>query len=74
MLEGINKIPDILKTFEKKAYTITIVLSEENIKKGSNVFHATNISKPQEVTDTHSPGGNKTVIAQQTEITHVSFK
>lgn len=72
-MEGVNKIPDILKSFEKKAYTITIVVSEENVTKGSNVFHASNISKPHEVTDTHSPGPNKNVVAEQKEIIDVSF-
>ncbi|XP_017226416.1 uncharacterized protein LOC108202502 [Daucus carota subsp. sativus] len=73
-VEGVNKIPDILKSFEKKAYTITIVVSEENVTKGSNVFHASNISKPHEVTDTHSPGPNKNVVAEQEEIIDVNNK
>ncbi|KAK1387360.1 hypothetical protein POM88_015538 [Heracleum sosnowskyi] len=62
---GVNKIPDILKSFEKKKYNITIMLTEENLKEGSNVYNAANISKPLEMTDTHSPNTKKTVQGQE---------
>ena len=44
-----------MKSFEKKKYRVTILLTEENVKSGSKVYHATNISNPVEITDSHEP-------------------
>ncbi|KAK1361527.1 hypothetical protein POM88_046001 [Heracleum sosnowskyi] len=52
---GLKRIPEILKSFEKKKYNITIILSEDNLKEGSKVYTASNISKPLEVSDSHMP-------------------
>lgn len=67
-----NKIPDILKSLEKKQYRLDILLTEENVKQGSNVYNATKISKPLEITDNHDPNPNVHVVNEQTEITNVS--
>lgn len=56
---------------EKKKYQITINLSEENLKQGSKVYHAANISKPLEVSDTHSPSGKESIQIQPTVISNV---
>ncbi|WOH02343.1 hypothetical protein DCAR_0521732 [Daucus carota subsp. sativus] len=65
-----NKIPDILKSLEKKQYRLDILLTEENVKQGSNVYNATKISKPLEITDNHDPNPNVHVVNEQTEITN----
>ncbi|KAK1358273.1 hypothetical protein POM88_051529 [Heracleum sosnowskyi] len=52
---GLKRIPEILKSFEKKKYNITIILSEDNLKEGSKVYTASNISKPLEVSDSNTP-------------------
>ncbi|WOG81862.1 hypothetical protein DCAR_0101016 [Daucus carota subsp. sativus] len=44
-----------LESFEKKKYRVTILLTEENVKSGSKVYNATNISNPVEITDSHEP-------------------
>ncbi|WOG83656.1 hypothetical protein DCAR_0102833 [Daucus carota subsp. sativus] len=65
-----NKIPDILKSLEKKQYRLDILLTEENVKQGSNVYNATKISKPLEITDNHDPNPNVHAVNEQTEITN----
>lgn len=68
---GVPKIPEILKNFEKKMYTITLMLTEENLKQGSNVYNASNISKPLEISDTHSPSLKDSAV-KETVISNVS--
>lgn len=65
---AVAPIPPILKSFEKKKYKVTILLTEENVKSGSKVYNATNISNPIEISDTHEPnlGKNETVEKNQT--------
>lgn len=69
---GDSSIPPILKSFEKKIYQITILLAEENIKSGSKVYYATNISNPIEVSDTHEPNAKKHESWEKNKIPTVS--
>ncbi|KAL1802376.1 hypothetical protein ACET3Z_031023 [Daucus carota] len=65
-----SKIPDILRGLEKKAYRIDIVLTEENLKEGSNVYQASHISTPLEITDNHDPTMKMAATKEHTEITN----
>ncbi|KAK1377746.1 hypothetical protein POM88_024490 [Heracleum sosnowskyi] len=63
-----DKFPPILKELEKKMYNITICLTEDNVKKGSNVYNASKISDPEEMSATHSPFFKSSVELQPTEM------
>lgn len=54
--EGII-FPPLLKQFEKKEYLITVQVSEENIKKSSNVYLVKKICHVAETTGNHNPEG-----------------
>ncbi|KAK1402032.1 hypothetical protein POM88_001637 [Heracleum sosnowskyi] len=41
--------PPLLKDFEKKEYIVTLNISEENIRKSSNVYQAKKLLQPQEM-------------------------
>ncbi|KAK1353899.1 hypothetical protein POM88_052264 [Heracleum sosnowskyi] len=71
-VEGRNKIPELLKSFEKKNYKITIVLKDKNVKQGSKVYMASNISNPIEMSGNHSPTQNVNVDVKETELTMIS--
>ncbi|KAK1362026.1 hypothetical protein POM88_046500 [Heracleum sosnowskyi] len=71
-VEGCNKIPELLKSFEKKTYKITIILKDENLKQGSKVYMASNISNPIEMSGNHSPTQNVNVDVKETELTTIS--
>lgn len=51
---------------------MTIVLTEENLKKGSKVYQATAISNPLEVSDDHVPNQKKTTRNEEPQISIVS--
>lgn len=70
-VDGVTKIPDILRSFEKKNYKVTTVVKEDNVKLGSKVYTATNISDPIEMSGNHSPNQNSTKDVNETEITMV---
>lgn len=46
-----NKLPSILKSFQGKQFTITINITEKNVKEGSNMYTATNIFEGFELTE-----------------------
>ena len=50
-----DKFPRIIANLQKKQFNMTILISEENIKQGSQVYNATKISKPLEISATNSP-------------------
>ncbi|WOG83496.1 hypothetical protein DCAR_0102671 [Daucus carota subsp. sativus] len=50
-----QKFPAILKFPQKKLYNFTIMLTKENVKEGSNVYKAVQISEPMDISGDHSP-------------------
>lgn len=62
---GVKQIPDVLKALEAKKYNITLTVTEENVKEGSQVYYAAYISTPLEISDTHSPMGKIPTHAEQ---------
>ncbi|WOG81889.1 hypothetical protein DCAR_0101045 [Daucus carota subsp. sativus] len=53
-----GKFPAVLKTFEKKVYTITLNITENNLKKGSMVYEADEIFDKIESTANFDPSTN----------------
>ncbi|KAK1385226.1 hypothetical protein POM88_022961 [Heracleum sosnowskyi] len=51
--------PVMLKFGVKKAFKFIISITRENVKEGSNVYTASEICGPLEISDTHSPNMNK---------------
>ncbi|WOH11283.1 hypothetical protein DCAR_0830764 [Daucus carota subsp. sativus] len=63
-----DKFPGALTGLQKKYYDITISISEENVKQGSQVFNATKISKPLEISATNSPGMQTSIQINSTAV------
>ncbi|KAL1831211.1 hypothetical protein ACET3Z_000862 [Daucus carota] len=53
-----EKFPAVLKTFEKKVYTITLNITENNLKKGSMVYEADEIFDKIESSANFDPSTN----------------
>ncbi|XP_063938336.1 uncharacterized protein LOC135148056 [Daucus carota subsp. sativus] len=53
-----GKFPAVLKTFEKKVYTITLNITENNLKKGSMVYEADEIFDKIESSANFDPSTN----------------
>lgn len=68
-----DKFPGALTGLQKKYYDITISISEENVKQGSQVFNATKISKPLEISATNSPGTQTSIQINSTAVPTVSL-
>ncbi|KAK1401124.1 hypothetical protein POM88_000729 [Heracleum sosnowskyi] len=63
-----DKFPPILKELERKMYNIAICLTEDNVKKGSNVYNASKISDPEEMSASHSPNFKSSIELKPTEM------
>lgn len=68
-----GKFPKMLRFALKKTYSFTICLTKENLKEGSKVYKATEISEAMDITGNHSPEKEKNVQNEQTQMTNVSF-
>ncbi|KAK1366289.1 hypothetical protein POM88_041850 [Heracleum sosnowskyi] len=62
-------LPIILKVLEKKKYAVTLLITQDNIKNGSQVYNAVDISNALEVSGTNTPGktdnGDETSIIKE---------
>lgn len=67
-----DKFPPLLLDFQKKTYNMTISLSKENVKEGSHLYKASNISGPHEISATSSPTLKTSIDVKPTDINSVS--
>ncbi|KAL8147938.1 hypothetical protein AgCh_005317 [Apium graveolens] len=62
-----QQLPKMLKLCEKKTYNFTIIITETNVKEGSKVYKASQISEV-EISASHSPSLNQTLKPVATEM------
>lgn len=63
--------PSILKFCEKRTYNFSLVVNKNNVKEGSNVYHASKILEV-EISATYSPPVNQSSNTGATEMSIVS--
>uniref|UniRef100_A0A164YFT6 Replication factor A C-terminal domain-containing protein n=1 Tax=Daucus carota subsp. sativus TaxID=79200 RepID=A0A164YFT6_DAUCS len=59
------KFPKVLKDFEQKEFSLTLKISERNLDKTSNIYHALKVNGPLEKLGYHSPTNVQTNPAQE---------
>lgn len=56
--------PPSLKSFEKKQFVVTLLISDQNVKKTCNVYNAIELNDPVEVLGNHSPSKKQEVASE----------
>ncbi|KAL1815930.1 hypothetical protein ACET3Z_018504 [Daucus carota] len=59
------KFPKVLKDFKQKEFSLTLKISEKNLDKTSNIYHALKVNGPLEKLGNHSPTNVQTNPAQE---------
>ncbi|KAL8090081.1 hypothetical protein AgCh_039522 [Apium graveolens] len=70
---GEQQFPPYLRMFEKQNYNITVIITEENVMKGSEVYEATGIGKENESGGTFTPSSNQTLGTNEMSAMNVSL-
>lgn len=65
--------PDVLKQLQHKEYTITLKLTEDNTKNGSQVYEAEGMDNAQEISGDFSPKSLKKNYPEDISFLNVNY-
>ena len=67
-----DKFPEILNTLLKQKYTINLVITKENLTKGSTIYQAKDVVVQVETVGNHDPNTIRTVEKNVAEMEEIS--
>ncbi|KAL8095425.1 hypothetical protein AgCh_036760 [Apium graveolens] len=70
---GEQQFPPYLRMFEKQKYNMTVIITEENVVNGSEVYEATRIGNKNKSSGTFTPCSNQTIETNEMLAMNVSM-